>query len=169
MAALCIRCKKREVECIDLGGLLFEGCDAPQGWTKPARKHRWSKPKPGHPDEAIMAALPRKPRSRDVFGDTICENLNYEGPEGEWGGGCIGWFFDGPYVGWAGDTYFAVIPDAKKAADDHLAKHPGHKITSGADTWTLPKGLIHISEAEQDLIVAEYKVAQERAANDKAA
>lgn len=144
-----------------LSGLNFSG-KAPDGWTKPQRKHGWSRPKDGHPDAAIMAALPQKPSSYDALGDAIIDDLRHEGPNGSWGVGAIGHLFEGPIIGWAGDTYFAVIPDAKKAADDHLAAHPNHKITNGADKWTLPPGLVHISEAEHDLIVAEYKVAREQ-------
>lgn len=144
-----------------LSGLIFSGV-APDGWKKPNRKG-WSRPVKGHPDEAIIDALPKEPRSYDVFGDTLCFDLNYKGQNGDCGYGGIGGFFFGPRIGWAGDTFFAVIPNAKKAADEHLARHPDHVITSGADKWTLPSGLTKISKAEADLIVAQYTVEQERA------
>ncbi len=144
-----------------LTGLIFSG-KAPDGWKKPNRKG-WSRPVRGHPDEATINALPKEPRSYDVFGKTLCFDLNYKGADGSWGCGGIGGFFFGPRIGWAGDTFFAVIPDAKKAADDHLAEHPDHVITSGADKWTLPNGLTRISKAEADLIVAQYTVEQQRA------
>jgi hypothetical protein len=145
-----------------LSGLIFSG-KAPDGWKKPNRKG-WSRPVKGHPDEMVMDALPKEPRSYDVFGKVLCFDLNYRGPNGDRGFGHIGGFFFGPRMGWAGETFFAVIPDAKKAADDHLSKHPDHIITSGADKWVLPDGLIRISKAEADLIVAQYTVEREHAA-----
>lgn len=136
----------------------------PDGWLKSDRKG-WTRPKKNHPDVAAIAALPRLPRSRDVFGDTLIYDLRHEGPEKDsWGVGCIGWFFEGPYLGWAGDTYFAAVPDAAKAAAEHLAQYPGSRITNGADAWKLPPGLTEISKAEHDLIVATYEVEQERKA-----
>lgn len=145
-------------------GLQFERGNVPDGWKAPDRKG-YSKPKKGHPDIEALAALPRLPKSRDVFGDTLIYDLRHEGPEKDsWGVGCIGWFFEGPYIGWAGDIFFAVVPDAAKAAAEHLAQYPGSKITNGADTWKLPPGLTEISKAQHDLIVATYEVEQERKA-----
>lgn len=146
-----------------LGGLNFDGA-APKGWTKPTRKNGFSRPKDGHPDNERIAALPKRPRTYEVFGDSIINDLSYKGQNGDRGSGGILFYWDGPWVGWAGDTFMACIPDAKAASDAHLAEHPDHEITSGADKWVLPQGLEQISRAEHDLIIAQYKVEQERKA-----
>jgi hypothetical protein len=147
-----------------LSGLIFhDRKKVPQGWLRPKR-NGWTRPKKGHADEAVIDALPKEPSRWDALrGAYIC-TLSYETPSGGWGSGAIGGLFFGPVIGWVEDLFLVVLPDAKAAADDHLAEHPDHKITNGCETWTLPEGLTRISEAEHDLIVAQYKVAQERAA-----
>lgn len=146
-----------------LSGLIFsDRRKVPAGWKKPDRKG-WTRPKQGHPDEAEIDALPKEPsRWAALEGACIC-TLCYEGSDCS-GSGAIGNLFWGPSIGWAGDTFLCILPDAKAAAADHLQKHPDHRITNGCETWTLPDGLTRISEAEHDLIVAQFKVAHERAA-----
>lgn len=149
-----------------LHGLYFTGGKKPPaGWTKPDRKG-WSKPKKGSPDAEKMAALPRPPRSRDVFGDAVIEQLSYKYEHGQ-GFSMIGGFFFGPRIGWFGDTFYAWIPDPRRAVARLLKEHPDATITNGADTWSVPDGLREVSEAEIDLLVATYKVEQERAAKSK--
>lgn len=144
-------------------GLCFDG-KQPEGWTKPKGKNGFSAPKAkDHPDIVAMKALPGFPKATEIFGDAVVYDLSYSSPGGGWGTGAIGWFFNGPRIGWAGDTHFAWIPDARRAVREHLAIHPDDKITNGADKWSLPPGLREVSEAEIDLIVATFKVAQERA------
>lgn len=152
-----------------LTGLIFKGGKMPpEGWTKPDRKG-FSKPKKDHPDIAAMKALPRLPKTFDVFGDTLIYDLKHEGPDGSWGFGAIGWFFDGPHIGWADDTFIATIPNAKAAAAEYLANHPNEKITNGADQWTLPAGLVEMTKAEVDLLYAQHAVEQEKKEKARAA
>lgn len=140
----------------------------PDGWKKPDRRG-WTRPKKGHPDASAVAELPRLPESKMVFGDALCFDLRWEGPDGSWGGGGIGYFFFGADICFCGDQYFAVIPDTNAAARDHLKEYPDHKITSGADTWKLPGGLTRITKAEMDLAFAQFDVEQERKARGVAA
>ena len=74
-----------------LTGLIFSG-KAPDGWKRLNRKG-WSQPAKGHPDEAVIHALPKEPSRYAVFGDALCFDLNYQGPGEERGCGGIGNFF----------------------------------------------------------------------------
>lgn len=146
-------------------GLNFGGKAAPSGWTKPKGKLGYSAPKKGHADVVTLAELRKAyplPTNRDVFGDAICENLSYEGPGECWGGGGIGYLF-GAMISWYGDTFYAIVADAEAAVRDHLASHPGSRITNGADTWRMPDGLKRLSDAEFRLAWAQHEVDEEKA------
>lgn len=145
--------------------LCFHG-QAPTGWTKPKGKHEFSYPKKGSQDAPAFAALPRPPCKSKFFESEVLFDIAYQGPKHSGSGG-IGHFFFGPDIGWAGDVYWAIIPDAAAAAKAHLEENPDDTITNGADKWVLPEGLRRVSEAEIDLIVAQYKVAQQRKAGGK--
>lgn len=144
------------------GALCFAKGKPPLGWTKPMGRHDAAHPKKGHPDLEAMKSLPNRPSTWPVFGDAVLYDLSYKGP-GTNGSGLIGTFYFGPVIGWAGETIIGGIPDARAAAADHLAAHPDHIITNGADQWEIPQGLRRISEAERDLIFAQHQVSLERA------
>lgn len=146
--------------------LFFQEGPPPAGWTK-RDKHGRSNPRRGSPDAAAMAALPVKPSVRGILSG-IVTNLSYTGP-GVRGSGGIAFFEEGYTVGWVGDTFIARIPHAGRAAADHLARHPDHTIEGPANGWTIPDGLVEISEAEFDLLSAEHRVKLERAAAKVAA
>lgn len=142
-----------------LGCLGFEG-NPPEGWTARSRNGR-SRPKKSSAYFAKFEALPKHPDSYAVFGDAVLYNLSYEGPDCQ-GSGAIGSCFWSPRIARAGNVYIAAIPHAGRAAAEHLGRHPDHKITNGANGWTLPEGLVEISEAEKDFIFAEYRLLLER-------
>lgn len=143
------------------GGLLFNR-SAPEGWTKPKGKYGYSSPKKGNADIERIAALPPRPRTFDVFGDSVLHSISYE-YEGGSGSGVISSQWE-PYVLWVGDDFYARIPDAKAAADSHCYRdRPGFKITNGADRWELTEGLDRISEARLDLAIAQHNLAIEEA------
>jgi hypothetical protein len=108
-----------------------------------------------------MAALPRQPLSREVFGKSVLYGLAYRGP-GVRGSRAIGMPFFGPPMVRAGKIWIAEIPHAGRAAAAHLALHPDHRIMDGADGWTVPEGLVEISRAERDLVLAEHRLRAER-------
>jgi hypothetical protein len=141
------------------GGLFFDR-KPPEGWAKRDRKG-WSYPKQRSAAAVELAALPKLPSARTVFGDAIVESYHYKSPNGE-GAGAIGFFFDGVRLGWAGDTFTAVIPDPRAAARNILRDDPDAIICRPVLDWTLAPGLTEITEAERQLIFAQYRVAAER-------
>ena len=149
-----------------LSGLNFGHNKPPNGWLKPTGPNGYSRPKKGHPDLELFDVLRKDcpmPDGRDVYGDAICQNLNYELPDGSKRYGGIGRMW-GPHIGWAGDTFLGVIPDAEAAVADLLARYPDAKIMNGAAEWRMPAGLTRLTKAEYELIFAQHEVAQERAA-----
>ena len=142
-----------------LGCLGFEG-RPPDGWTAKSLNGR-SRPKKSSALYAQFEALPKQPDSSAVFGDAVIYNLSYEGPDCS-GSGSLGNFFWGPGIARAGSIYVAAIPHAGRAAAVYLARYPNHKITNGADGWTMPDGLVEISETEKTFIFAEYRLRMER-------
>ena len=108
-------------------------------------------------------ALPEAPRASDVFGKSLIFDLRYEGGDVVSGGQAIGspFFLLTAEIGWVGDTIFALIPHARRAADRFLERNPGYRITNGCDTWEIPDGLREISEAEKDLLIAQHRVERE--------
>ena len=141
------------------GFMFFENGPQPAGWKKPDR-HGRSNPKKGSAAAAALASLPVRPSVRGVL-TGIVNDLNYKGADLR-GSGMVAFFEEGYAVGWVGDMYFARIPHAGRAAADHLARNPDHTIDGPANGWTIPEGLVEISEAEFDLITAEHRVKLER-------
>lgn len=166
--------KERGADGVGLTGrhLSFKHTNPPEGWTRPIGKSRMSNPKKGHPDiEALAQLRERSPRpdARAVFGDAVVYDVRWETANGDRGGGGIGGFgmvLNGPWVGWVGDDYLGWVPDAEAAVRDFLAEHPDRVIASPAAEWILPPGLIRITEAEYELILAQHKVDEERATQE---
>lgn len=148
-------------------GLIFgDPKTVPKDWKKP-NSRGWSQPKNSNTkDISDLASLPKPPSKYDVFGPGFLYSVNYEGP-GRSGSSSVGGFYEGPIIGWAGDIFFACLPNARKASEDHVKAHPEDKIINGALEWVLPEGLREISEARVDLIVAQYKVQKEEAQANK--
>lgn len=144
-----------------LGALGFAGAP-PKGWIAKTRNNR-SRPKKGSPLEAEMKALPTQPSTYSVFGDAVLYDLSWDGPDGSWGTGAIGYFFYGPQMGRADGVMVARIPHAGRAAAHHLEKHPDHIIRNGAAGWTIPDGLIEISDAEMRFMFAKADFDREKA------
>lgn len=148
--------------------LVFEKGKPPEGWKKPDR-NGFSRPKANHPDladfERMRSEYPQ-PKTRDVYGDAVCFDAQYEDDEGK-GSFALGGFgivLNGPHVGWAGDTFLGHIPDAESFARDYTAERPSRRIVGPAATWTLPAGLTRITDAEYALVFAQHKVEEERRA-----
>lgn len=144
-----------------LGVLFFDG-PAPKGWTAKTRNGS-SRPKRGTAAEAEIAALPKQPSSFAVFGDALSYDLSWDGPDGSWGSGGIGYFVFGPSIGRVDGVHVARIPHVGRAAAAHLARHPDHTVRRSADRWTLPEGLVEISEAELKFLYAKAELDRERA------
>ncbi len=148
--------------------LVFGKSPPPEGWTRPD-KHNLSHPKAKHADvadfERMRSEYPQ-PKTRDVYGDAVCFDAQYEDDEGKgsFGLGGFGILLNGPHVGWAGDTFLGHIPDAESFVRDYTAERPGRRIVGPAATWTLPAGLTRITDAEYALIFAQHKVEEERQA-----
>lgn len=148
--------------------LVFGKAPPPAGWTK-ADHRGMSHPKAKHPDAAElkrMRAEHPRPNTRDVYGDAVCFNAQYEEDKGQgaFGLGGFGMMLNGPHVGWAGDTFLGNIPDAEAFARDYAARRPEKRIVGLAATWRLPAGLTRITKAEYDLVFAQYEVEEERKA-----
>ncbi|GAB6842407.1 hypothetical protein HNR00_003615 [Methylorubrum rhodinum] len=152
--------------------LCFKGRSPPKNWTKPKGEHGFSHPKVGTPEAGELQRLRSihpQPVYRDVYGDGLCEEISWEasdGSSGTWGiadGSNLTLVFEGAWLGWAGDTFFGLIPDAEAERHRYATKHPERTVVGPAATWTLPEGLVRITKAEMDLIVAEHRVAEERA------
>lgn len=166
-------CKGRGADGVNASGraLSFKTGRPPEGWTRPERSARISRPKKDHPDLVVMADLRERfphPDARSVFGNEVAFDIKWGQPDGASGGFGLGGFsmiLNGPHLGWAGDVFLGWIPDAEAAARDHLAEHPEHRIVGAAAGWTMPAGLTRLSEAEYALIFAQHKVAEERAAS----
>jgi len=153
----------------------FKPGKQPEGWTKPRGKHGYSHPKKRHRDEAEMASMRRawpKLKVSDVYGDAVLRNFSWEDPAGKTVAGyAIGGFdlvINGPWVGWAGDTFLGHIPDPEAAVRAHREEHPGDRILEPAASWTLPAGLERITQAEYELVYAQWKVEEERRAAEEA-
>lgn len=154
---------------VGVRGLYFSSRKIPDGWSKPKNRNGFSTPHKTNTDVIeFLSTLPKKPSAYDVFGDAFLYDLSYEGPNNSWGIGAIGFFFDGPRIGWAGETYFAYIPDVTGAVAEHMKQYPDHTITNGADKWVMPDGLRVASEAEINLVVAQFQVAEEKKAKESA-
>lgn len=156
--------------------LSFKNADPPAGWTRPTGPSRMSHPNKGHVDVQALAELRERfprPDARFVFGDEVPSNLSWEMPAGGRGScgiGSMGMILNGPWVGRAGDTYLGWMPDPEVAARAILAQYPDARVVGPAADWTMPEGLIRITEAEYGLILAQHKVLKERtAANSGAA
>lgn len=145
-----------------LTGLKMDRRSVPKGWVKPDSRGM-TRPKAGTPDREEMDALPSLSSTRDIFGDSIIDTLLYEGPDIRGSEGISARFFD-IYVGWAGERYFALIPHARNAAMNHMAKYPDRTILGDALGWNVPLGLREVSKAEVDLAMAQHRVDRERAA-----
>jgi hypothetical protein len=145
-----------------LGVLFFDG-PAPRGWIAKTRNGS-SRPKRGAAAEAEMAALPKQPSSFAVFGDALVYDLSYDAPNGDWGSGGVGYFVWGPSIGRVDGVHVARIPHVGRAAAAHLARHPDHTVRNGVDVWTLPAGLVEISEAEVKFLYARAELEREKAA-----
>lgn len=152
--------------------LSFVGREAPRGWTKPKGDSRFSHPKSGHQDVADFARMQREhkpPACRDVFGEDICYSVSWRSADGSEGSHGIAdldnlsLVFEGAWVGWAGAVFIAKIPDAEAERQRYARSYPDRAFTGPAATWVMPSGLVRISEAEKDLIIAEHRVASERA------
>lgn len=146
-------------------GLNFSHGKAPAGWTKPKSPSWHSHPKKGHPDEAVLAAFREQhpaPTTHDIFGGALCFNLSYDGPGQASGGGLIGFFINGAIVGWAGDVFTAIIPDAEVAVRSLKERQPDAVPREPAASWRLPAGLTRITKAEDALIYAQAAVDAER-------
>lgn len=144
-----------------LGVLGFDRAP-PKGWIAKTRNGR-SRPKKGSPLEAEMKALPPQPSSYSVFGNSVLYDLSWDEPDGSWGTGAIGLFFFGPQMYRADGVIVARIPHAGRAAAQHLEKHPDHVIRNGAAGWTIPEGLVEISEAEMRFIFTKADFDREKA------
>jgi hypothetical protein len=59
-----------------------------------------------------------------------------------------------------GETYAFFVPDTEPQIAKIRAEHPDATITG---EWTIPPGLKRISDAQWDLLVAQWKVAREKA------
>ncbi len=70
----------------------------------------------------------------------------------------MGMILNGPWVGWAGDTYLGWMPDPAQAARDILAQYPDAHVVGSAAEWTMPEGLIRITTAEYELVLAQHRV-----------
>lgn len=145
-----------------LPGLIFDKGKPPKDWTKPTRSG-FSAPKKGSPAAEAFAALPVKPSAAFIFGDRVEGNLSYDMPCGGWGSGSIGMMIETVSVGWIGDVFVARMPHAGRAAAEHLARHPDHSIRDGAADWQLPDGVVEISQADLDLLDAQYRVSLQKA------
>jgi hypothetical protein len=144
-----------------LRGLNFSRGKQPAGWTVP-KANGFSRPKNGHPDAARIAAMPRDPDKWAVFaGADIPDSLSYTTEHGS-GSGAISSDWSGPPIGWVQERYFARIPDVRAAAEDHLKRCPSDTVPPEALAWDVPAGLVRISKAEYDLIVAQDAVDRER-------
>lgn len=169
--------KERGADSISRSGtaLGFKNADQPAGWTRPAGPSRMSHPKKGHADIEVLAQLREcfpRPDARFVFGDEVPSNLNWETPAGGRGScgiGSMGMILNGPWVGWAGETYLGWMPDPAQAARDILVQYPDARVIGSAVDWTMPEGLIRITTAEYELILAQHKVFEERAAANSGA
>ena len=73
-------------------------------------------------------------------------------------------FFNVVQVTYFGDTFVLIAPDTRKDVSNLLAEHPGGVIESGE--WNPPAGLKIITQAQHDLMLAQWKVALEREGED---
>ena len=150
--------------------LVFAKGNPPEGWGRLSARDQISRPKKGHPDIAAMEQLRAEqpePKGSEVYQGAVCCNLSWTDPDGSRCCGSIGnisFAFAGPWVGWVGDVFVGYIPDAEAAVRYHLEHHPERRIEEPAASWRLPVGLIRITKAEYELLLAEHAVAQERAA-----
>ncbi|MGU3469386.1 hypothetical protein ACLBXO_31635 [Methylobacterium sp. C33D] len=56
------------------------------------------------------------------------------------------------------------MPDPAQAARDILAQYPDAHVVGPAADWTMPEGLIRITTAEYELVLAQHRAFEERAA-----
>lgn len=152
--------------------LRFPGWKQPEGFKAPDKHGMCAPRKENKHMIDRLAALPRPPVGWSVIPyDEIPYQLTYADKDdpGRHGAGMIGppgAFWDGADIGWAGDTYFARIPDWKAAAAAYKLGHPNDVFPDhngmNPETFEIPAGLRKVSEAEIDLIVATEKVRIER-------
>jgi hypothetical protein len=86
--------------------------------------------------------------------------------EGGWGNSAAGdswsFFFNPIQMTWFGETFVICGPNTTRQIAKIREEHPDAVITEGE--WPpLPEGLREITEAEHDLLRAQWKVEQERA------
>lgn len=150
--------------------LVFPRGKVPADWKRPNRKGR-TNPKKGTQAEREMMSLPPLPRSRDVYGDAIVEDIRCHDPKNPENRSvaAISHFFE-PFVGWLGDTMIGMIPHAGNAAVNAAAEDPDWVVEPPAPGWVVPEGLRMISKAEYDLMVAMHNFeAEKRKEAEKAA
>jgi len=73
-------------------------------------------------------------------------------------------FFHTIQVTYFGDTFVLLAPDTRRVIAELMAQHEGVVIEGGE--WTPPAGLRIITEAEHDLMLAQWKVSLERTKED---
>ena len=141
----------------------------PPGWTilKTRRINQPDKliPLKGSKGDAIraeIAALPNFPSHHEIA-EAIGhpQQLSYE-YEGGRGFETMGYRLNPVHLGWAGETFIILCPNAERYVAAKRAEHPGCTINQGE--WTIPEGLIPITKAQMELFYAKQAVADEQAA-----
>lgn len=143
-------------------GFYFGDDPPPNGWRTP-RRDGWSIPKKGTDDWVEYRKLPQPPDTRKVFtapnGESaVLETCHYETEGGGRGFRMIASGLWNPVIGWLGDTFYAIIPDPRKL----VASDPDLKYDDLTLGWTVPEGLVEMTDAEYELALAEYRVKLER-------
>lgn len=144
-------------------GLKFSTNHAPpEGWTKPSRRGI-SFPRQRSAELGIMLDLPELPTHESVFTD-IPDTLRWYNRPFDCGFVMIGDHTNPSpfFLGWASETFLAIIPHFGNAVKNHLSTAPEDKIVGpNILEWQIPPGLTQITKAKFELVYAQHKVAQE--------
>jgi hypothetical protein len=156
------------------GWIKVKGKRGQPDWMRPDTRNRDKEKKAlGLAAQAALDALPGTLPTdpiREAIGMPGSIEYEYDQTNGERGRGymsCGGmtFIFNPVQVAWAGDAIVIYAPDIAATVASLKAEHQWRKnvtIIQG-DGWEPPEGVRRISEAEWDLIQAQWKVAREKA------
>jgi hypothetical protein len=151
---------------------LLPSREVPEGWRVvrgAGRRKDMMVPRKGKPGQAAREALASLPQFPDPYelaqlvGPPL--SLEYWNDRGEAGTVLIGNPMHPVQLCWSHDRMVLVLPDV--AASVAELRKSGWMVRGG--DWALPDGLSPMTEAEWELLVAQHRVEDERAASGRAA
>lgn len=140
--------------------------------AKPARPSQWKAenskggryPKKGTEILEEMQKLPVIPSTYKFLEPLFVFTLEYRSktePLKNHGSSSLLQYVYEPWIGWAGDTFFIHVPNARAAAEAFLEENPGMEITNDIDKWEIPADVEVITKTKMEYLFAKHAMEEE--------